>query len=285
MPPKLTTDQLDHAVRLYLAGEPVQNIPTLTGVSLSRFARERAARGIPSRKVLDLPMPEIISAYSAGASENALAVQYGVSRGVIAQRLIKAGVERRDQSEAGKARNSRMTPEQRERQASAAHRAARMRRTPAIQKFRSALRRESLGRPASAGESMLHDLMTARGERPIAERAIGPYNVDLAMLPVAVEVLGGGFHGVKASHAERTPYILDAGWHLVMVWNHEGRSSLGPGAAEYLVAFLDEVRRNPPATCQYRVISGDGQLLAARGREDNEFPVVLPPRGGLDPRP
>jgi hypothetical protein len=125
-------------------------------------------------------------------------------------------------------------------------------------------------------------MLAERGIDSIAQRAIGVYNVDLAALPVAVEVLGGGWHSIKTVHAERTPYILDEGWHLVMVWDYEGRSSLGPGAADYVVAFLDEVRRNPPATCQYRVISGQGKLLAACGREDNEFPLVPPPRGRLN---
>src|SRR5690606_3138283 len=130
----------------------------------------------------------------------------------------------------------------------------------------------------SAGEKFLLNELIERGETPTVERAIVPYNVDTAMLPVAVEVLGGGFHSTQTTDAERTPYNLDAGWHLVMVWDHEGSSALGPGAADYVVACLDEVRRNPPATCQYRVISGDGQLLAARGREDDEFPLVPPPR-------
>jgi hypothetical protein len=64
-----------------------------------------------------------------------------------------------------------------------------------------------------------------------------------------------------------------------MVWDYEGVSDLGPGAAEYIVTFLDEVRRNPPATCQYRVITGQGQVLAACGSESGEFPLIPPPRG------
>lgn len=132
--------------------------------------------------------------------------------------------------------------------------------------------------------------LVAQVTRHASRRAKGQEHFDQARgiverynaLPVAVEVLGGGWHGVKARHAERTPYILDAGWHLVMIWDHEGSSALSAGAADYLVSFAEEVRRNPPATCQYRVISGNGQLLAACGREDNEFPLVPPSRGGID---
>ena len=281
MSAKLTTTQLDHAVELYLSGEPIEQIPPTSGVSITRLYRELSSRGVPSRKSHDLPVEQIVAAYQSGASENALAKQYGVSRGTIGKRLAEAGVERRDTSRAAVTRLASMTPEQRRESVKAANKGARMRRVPEIEKYRRALTVERQGRPGSDGEVTLRKWLEERGETPAVERAIGQYNVDLSMLPVAVEILGGGWHGVKARHAERTPYILDAGWHLVMVWNHEGSSALGLGAADYLVAFLDEVRRNPPATCQYRVISGQGELLAARGREDDEFPLVPPPRGSL----
>lgn len=272
---------LDKAISLYLSGEPVQQLCAATGVSNTRFNRERIARGIPSRKTLNLPVDQIVRAYVAGASEYALGQQYGVSRSVIAQRLESAGVERRGPSGAGIVRASKMSHEERRAQSAAANRAARMRRAPQVEKLRRALMIEQSAEAGSISEQALADMLTERGQPVTPQRAIGPYNVDLAALPVAVEVLGGGWHSGKSSHAERTPYILDEGWHLVLVWDHEGRSALGEGAAEYLVAFIQEMRRNPPATCQYRVITGQGQVLAARGREDGEFPVVPPPRGRL----
>lgn len=281
MPAKLTTTQLDHAVELYLSGKATQEIPTASGVSLTRLYAELSRRSIPSRKRHTLPVEQIVTAYRSGASENALAAQYGVSRGTIGKRLAEAGVERRNASQSAISRAASMTTDERREQVKGANRGARMRRVPEIEKYRRALTVERQGRPGSEGEIALRRWLDDRGETPTVERAIGRYNVDLAMLPVAVEVLGGGWHGVKARHRERTPHILDSGWHLVMVWNHEGNSALGEGAADYLVALLDEIRRNPPATCQYRVISGQGKLLAARGREDNEFPLVPPPRGSL----
>lgn len=273
--------KLDHAIELYLAGESLEQIPAAAGVSVSRLHRERAARGIPPRSSRELPAAQIVRAYLDGASEYGLAKQHGVSRGPIARILTEAGVARRGTSEAGAVRNSKMSPDERKAQVAAANRGARKRRVPQIQKLRHALVTEARGEHDSAGERMLAEMLCERGLQVTAQRAVGVYNVDLAVLPVAVEVLGGGWHSFKATHAERIPYVLDEGWHLVMVWDHEGRSALGPGAADYLVAFLEEIRRHPPATSQYRVISGQGQLLAARGREDDEFPLVPPPRGGL----
>lgn len=270
----------DYAIELYLAGKPVQEIEATAGISLTSLHRERVARGIPTRGP-DLPMTEIISAYRSGASELALSRQYGVSRGAISKRLIAAGVERRGTKEAGLVRVGGMTVEERKAQALAANKAARKRRVPEIEKFRRALAIEHRGMHDSGSEGLLRSMILGHGESAQPQRAIGPYNVDLAMLPVAVEVLGGGWHSAKTTHTERTPYILDAGWHLVMVWDYEGVSALGPGAADYLVTFVEKVRRNPPATCQYRVITGQGEVLAARGREDNEFPLEPPPRGRL----
>lgn len=280
MASKTDPANLDNAIQLYLSGEPLEKICATTGVTQKVLTRERIARRIPPRRVHKLPVDAIVAAYLAGASEYALGRQYGVSRNVIGRRLEQAGVERRTSSEAGIVRASRMTADERKRQAAAANRAARLRQTPRIEKLRHALTVEQKAESGSACEELLWQMMAERDRPMIKQRAIGPYNVDLAHLPVAVEVLGGGWHAIKSAHAERTPYILDEGWHLVMVWDYEGRSALSGGAADYLVAFMEEMRWNPPATCQYRVIGGGGEVLAARGREDDEFPLVPPPRGG-----
>lgn len=282
MPAKLDRATEDHAIALYLAGEPTEKIKSDCGVSSTLLHRIRERRGIPPRPRVSVPEDRIVSAYMAGASEYGLSREHQVSRGTIARVLRDAKIERRGMSDAQKTLNAQRSDVDKRSQVQAAHKAARLRRVPEIQKLRHALTIEQAGRSGSEAERSLLEMLEAKGQCVGVERAVGPYNVDLSLLPVAVEVLGGGFHGVKARHRERTPYILDAGWHLVMVWAYEGASALGEGAAEYLVTFVDEVRRHPPATSQYRVISGQGKLLAARSREDNEFPLEPPPRGRLD---
>lgn len=285
MPRPIDPADLDQAITLYLAGESIHEIEANTGVTNTSLFRERKIRGIPPRpRSVAVPRSEATNLYESGTSVLELSSRYGVSRYTITEILRKAGVDRRGRSEAGRVRNQRASAEERKAQTASANRAARLRKVPQIQKLRHALQVESRAEHDSTGEEFLNLLLRGKGQQPIPQRAIGVYNVDLAMLPVAVEVLGGGWHAVKSVHAERTPYILDEGWHLVMVWDYQGRSALGPGAAEYLVAFLEEVRRNPPATCQYRVITGQGEVLSARGREDNEFPLVPPPRGRGDIR-
>lgn len=275
---------LDDAIARYLAGEPFEQINAATGVSASALHRERNRRGVPPRRIFALPADEVASSYLSGESECGLAARYGVSRSVIRRHLARHGVAVRGTSEAGKVRAGKMTAEQRQTQAAAAHRAVRGTRVSLDQLIARAAARESRGGLDSPGERFLYAELVKRGESPISQKAIGKYNVDLALPPVAVEVLGGGWHATKRSHAERTPDILDQGWCLVFVWNHEGDSALREGAADYVVAFADEVRRDPSLIGEYRVISGSGEPLAGGRVQDGEFALVPPPRGRLDRR-
>jgi very-short-patch-repair endonuclease len=270
---------LDHAIELYLAGESIEQIASDTGVAVSVLGRERRRRGIPTRKELVLPNQEIVSAYQAGESEYSISRRLQVSRNVVRRRLEAADVPVRSMSEAGLVRAAKLTREERERQASAAHATVKGTRQSPEQLLRRAAANESRGQFGSPGEEWLGQQLSVRGVQPVPQKAIGKYNVDLAVHPVAVEVLGGGWHLAKRHHAARTPHILDQGWALLFVWNHEGRSALREGATNYVVTFLDEVRRDPSLIGEYRVIAGDGQLLARGRADDDEFPLVPPPRG------
>jgi very-short-patch-repair endonuclease len=272
---------LDDAIRRYLAREPTKQIHATTGVSFKVLNRERIRRGIPPRPKVAAPWDEIIAAYRSGESEYALSRRFDVSRSSIRPRLRRAGIEIRDSSTAGLVRAAKMRPAERAAQAAPAQDAARKRTRSESELRAYAKTRERNGRLGSDGERHLVHLLEERGLYPIPQKAIGRYNVDLAVEPVAVEVLGGNWHARKRIHATRTPYILDEGWHLIFVWSQEPYSPVTASAADYIVALLDEMRWNPPAESQYRVISGHGQLLAAGRSDDGEFALVPPPRGRL----
>jgi very-short-patch-repair endonuclease len=178
-----------------------------------------------------------------------------------------------------------MAPEQRAAQVADAHTAARGSKRTLEQLVEHARALERIGGHDSPAEALMAEWLAERGEPSVPQKAIGKYNVDLAVAPVAVEILGGGWHSVKKTHAIRTPEILNAGWHLAFVWNYEGRSALTEQAADHVVAWLNEVRRDPPAIGQYRVVSGDGELLAAGRADDPQFALEPPPRGRQPGRP
>jgi very-short-patch-repair endonuclease len=274
--------RLDHAIQLYLADQPFKKILADTGISASVFHRARRARGIPARQVIVLPEAEIVAAYEGGESEQSISIRYGVMRAVVRRHLKKAGVPLRGHSEAQSLRMARLNPEERAKLTEAAHEAVRGKPVSGRSLQLAAQRREQNPWHAnrSTGEREFRQWLQERGLSATPQKAIGPYNVDFAVASVAVEILGGGWHSAKhARHAVRTPYILDAGWHLLMIWDYEGRSALRPEAADYLVTFLNQVGSDPATSRQYRVIAGCGELLTTRRREDDEFPLVEPPRG------
>lgn len=277
---------LDHAIDLYLAGEPEPEIIATTGVSHSALHRERGRRGIPPRRNRDVDSTAIVAAYLAGESEYALARHLGVSRGVVRKRLTDAGVTIRRPSEAGLVRASKMPKAQRATQAAAAQRAARQRKVSEAELCTRARARERDGKFGSEGELFLAQLLERRDLLPIPQKAIGKYNIDMAAAEtVAVEVLGGNWHSTKGTHAIRTPQILNAGWHLIMVWNQNGTGPITAGAADYIAAFAEQVRWQPTLTRQYRVVTGDGEVLAARCADDDEFPLIPPSRRAVRRRP
>lgn len=147
----------------------------------------------------------------------------------------------------------------------------------------AALRRRAAGRERmcsglpSPGTEYLAAGLTHHEIDFTREKAIGRYNVDIAIgiCPIAVEVLGGHWHGYKPIHAERTPYILNEGWSILFVWD-QPLLPLGASAFGYLLSYIEFASGNPASPCEYRVIRGDGQLVASGGPDDNDFPLVPP---------
>jgi DNA-binding transcriptional ArsR family regulator len=250
------------------------------------FARERDRRGIPPRRNISLPGALLAERYRAGESVLALAEAFDVSRSIVRRHLEAEGVELRSHGAAGLVRAARECPQWRRDQLAAARAAAgKYPRDAEAASTRRAITRENLAAQTGRGEILMHAWLLERGLPVVAQKAVGKYNVDLAVTPVAVEILGGGWHAAKASHGVRTPYILNQGWNLAMVWNYEGRSALTEHAADSVVAYLQEVRRDPAATGQYRVISGDGETLATGSVDGDEYALVPPPRSRERGRP
>jgi very-short-patch-repair endonuclease len=161
--------------------------------------------------------------------------------------------------------------------ASAAHAAVRGVDQSEEHRRRIALSREAsgYGGTTSSGTDWLCRELTGLGIEHVREKAVGRYNLDIALSSsaVAVEVLGGNWHGAKPIHAVRTPYVLNAGWHIVFVWDTK-RCKVGAGALDYIVALAQQSSLDPTATREYRVIRGDGEFISAGSADDEEFPFI-----------
>lgn len=299
MPAPSPSSNLDEAVRDYVAGESCQVVATRHRVGQERVRAELQNRGLwrtgaESRALAAakvgaailsksaLPGDEIAVRYVAGESVNALADAYGVSRRAIDYRLQAAGVTKRDITAANRLMMARRTPEENAANVQAAHDAVRGTPKTIEHKSKSATTRERLRTHTSKHELELTEALRARGLDVVPQKAVGPYNVDIATGTVAVEVFGGGWHGY-GTHRRRAPerlrYILDQGWNLVVVWTSEKRYPIGPGASDYIVAFAKLTGENPTMRGEYRMIWGDGQDATSPGLQVDDL-SVKPSRSG-----
>jgi len=214
-------------------------------------------------------LSDLLQRYVAGESENKLAREAGINRWTFRRRLLEAGIAPRNQSESESVKWANMSPATRRAQVAAAHNAVRGTKRTYAAGARRALGVQRTLANASPIEFALADALRERGLSVTQQRAIGMYNVDVALdaCALAVEVFGGNWHAC-GSHAarfhQRVVDLLNGGWHLVIIWVDGRRYPLGVGAINHLVALSQELGRNPAAPRQYRVMLGNGQPAPIR---------------------
>ena len=230
----------------------------------------------PAMERVHLDTNDLVRRYLSGESEYALAHSLSVSRGAIRLRLNGAGVTIRGWSAAGLVRASKMSFEERDAQAAAAHVATTGRKRTFESKCLSANTRQERGLFISSLERDIAAMLEARGFEPVLQQAVGPYNCDIAIYPVAVEVFGGAWHWY-GDHMLRTPerfrYILNAGWHILAVTTYR-RTPVTGETADYIAAYIEEMRRDPARRREYRVIRGAGELMASGSAEDDHISIM-----------
>ena len=237
----------------------------------------------PTMKRIPLDLDDLVRRYRSGTSEKALAEHLQTSRPVIRRRLLEAGISPRNRSAAELMKWSQMSAHKRNAQVAAAHEATRGRPIKLSAKLKGAATRERLCLGTAPMEFKVADALRARGLETVPQQAIGPYNCDLGAFPVAVEIFCGNWHW-HGRHMRRSPerirYILNAGWHLLMI-RFAPRERFTDTAADYVVAYVQESRCNPAAVREYRVIQGAGELLTGGSLDDDEFTIKPALRRGL----
>lgn len=279
MPRKLLPSEVNYRINEYQAGKTTTQIAAELGITAEAVKNFLRKHGIPSHggNRLDVPTEEIATLYRNGMPEYMIAKRFGVSRMVITRRLKEAGVEKRPIGDVVRATVAARTPEENQRYTEAAHAAVRGIPKTHDVKCRMALGKQRALSHVSPQERVLQDMLTKRGIAVIPQQAIGPYNCDLGTYPVAVEIFGGGWHWT-GRHLLRTPerfrYILNAGWHILVVKVEAARHPLSESTADYVATFVEQARRDPSAVREYRVIRGAGELLAAGRADDDQISIV-----------
>lgn len=280
----------DDAIDLYRRGLSTVTLGHKYGVSPGTIANRLREAGVPLRDSLDsryrsrgMPQPNdqaMADRYLTGLSGPTVAREFSVDHATVLRALRRLGLEPRTSRESIQLNLSRMSVEERKRRFGDPRR-GRPGHKPTVEALhRRALSMEGRFTPAhnSPAEATLRGWLAAAEIETIVGKAIGPYNADLGADPVAVEVFGGNHHGSGAHAAvfpKRCRYILDSGWSLVIVWVCRF-FPLTTASAEYLVPFIEAARRDESGGSQYRVIGGNGQLLASRDGEFDDFAFVPP---------
>jgi len=280
---------LHDLIRRYLAGESLQALAKAQGViyatlrnrflqagvclrNIAEAGRLRAVQFQPGdHDLVNLDDWAIVARYRAGESEQAIAKSLGVTRPPIRLRLLRNGIKPRGRGKAGRVRASRMTPEERRRQALAANASVRGSRKSLEFRCKVARGRERGQRNVSPTDRDCAGMLAALGYTSTLSKAVGPYNVDVALdaAPVAVEIFGGcwhsgGSHAVR--HRKRFDYLIDAGWFPIIIWV-TGQYPLQASAIDKVVALAELVRSGKAKRRKEQVIWGNGHPCAVGKRK------------------
>lgn len=227
-----------------------------------------------SGKRYSLDTDDLVRRYLAGESEQAIARFFSCGRGAIRRRLLKAGISTRSYSAAQRVSNARLTPAERRLRADAAHTALRGARRSDIEMAKRAIWKQTSQRYVGKGERVLAQWLHDRGVECVPQLAMGRYNIDLAILPVAVELLYyTGNPLTRPIDSDKIKYLTDLGIHVLYVWINR-RDVLTPEAADYIVAFCQEMRLSPSRYGQYRVIRGSGELVTVARSNPDDIPNI-----------
>jgi len=200
--------------------------------------------------------------YESNITMRDIAKIVGCTRKTVCNRLRDAGVQLRTFRENTLIVASRTSPEERSRRAEAAHNAIRGTRQSFEHRCKIAKTLESRHYNVSPIEHVCADKLRRRGFQCTCQKAIGPYNIDVAINEptIAVEIFGGCFHatGRHASRfRKRTDYILNQGWVVIIIWVNRDHP-FGLGAIKYIVALAEKMRRGESVGSKEHMIYGNG---------------------------
>jgi len=278
MASKLQFPDIGDVRRMYDEGRCVREIAEHFGFNFHTFFNWAKRSGLQTRSQPEANRialagnhaeiaKESISLYRSGMSEQAIAARFGVDRNVVRRILLRAGITPRNRSASMYLRMSQTSADERKRLTSAAHNAVRgMVRTEAELAIRAATRERTQSKVGN-GERLFAKWLAARGIDSSPQKAVGRYNLDLAIPPIAVEIHITPDHPLNHPRSrKRIKYLTDRGWHVLYVWISH-RYVLAEAAADDAIAFLQLAKRDKSPVGKYRVIRGSGEFVA-EGRGD-----------------
>jgi len=199
------------------------------------------------------PKP-IVEAYLGGESELAISKRVGLKRVVIRSRLVEAGVAIRGRSEAMFLRMSKTTFKQRQELTAKSHVG---RGLMSSDSKRLMLERTAAARCKRRGfnEAPFADALNLRGLPVDEQTPCGPYNIDITVGTVAVELFTLPHERfAKARFPERFKFLADRGYTLLAFCFHHRDPQSFLTQLDEMVRIVDETYRLPSPSRKHRMI-------------------------------
>lgn len=235
-----------------------------------------------ARKPVDLD--DLHRRHASGQSVLQMSREVGLSRPSLIRRLQDLGLEIRGRSEANHLRLARLSPVDRRALTRAANES--VRKPPGTSRdwharnYGTAQTRERTLSVIQPDERLFLDLAKSARVRISRQVAIGPYNLDFRIGPVAVEIHSAAHHPLRLPRlAERTVNLLSAGWHVGYLWGW------GLAGAHDLLAWAQETSRDIPLGGQYRVVRGNGEIVTFSREELDQRSRMKPPSRAVQQLP
>jgi len=282
MPGKIDFNRADDLIKEHRSGLTVPDLMRKYGIGRKPIERILGDAYETKSDIFRRNTKKIIGLYKSGMSEKAVSDAMNIGRNVITRIFNENGIKRRSASEAETLKWKQMSASKRKQQLKAAHDATRGRPQTIDHLLKRSKTQANIQNNVSKYETKLMRMLQKRGHWPVPQLAIGPYNCDLALHPVAVEVWAGGWHfgGTHLRRFEkRTRYIMNAGWHvlIIVISGSRGRSfPLTPAVADYVISYVNQIRSKPSSVCQYRVVWGAGEETTGGSLNDDKLSCIPP---------
>jgi len=268
---------MDDIASRYESGESAKDIAKSLGVHVATVYNRLKRTGLKpvSRLYRTVDNAEIARLYVSGVSELAISKMFGIARTAIRARLLKAGIVIRTASEANVIRMARLSPDERQLLTANAHAAVTGSAKGEQACCQAALTRERKQLGISPAEIHLANILRGRGLSVSPQKAVGRFNVDIALdaSRIAVEIFGGHWHATgrhAARHNRRVEYILNRGWRLLIIWVTPDYP-LSLAAINYIVSLTQEPGGDESARGEHHVIRGDGEPCAIGQRNFDNY--------------
>lgn len=276
------TFDADDFIRRYISGESLAALAKTAHIDYRDARRILVDRGIAIRSKAEsahrkvLPTSDIVRLYQDGTTVKDIARQYSVSEQIVSRALLEAGIVI-TRFETMRRRTARLSDLER----AALGQRLIQNRDELAAACKRAITNEQRQLRISHLEHAIGRWLSIRNVEFSFQRAVGPYNIDIALPPIAVEVFGGSWHADsdRVRHFNtRAKYLFDRNWSILVIWHHISDYPVSERAADDVVAFANALRSDPSRVREYRVIRGDGELVSAGCYNGHDISVVSPSR-------